>query len=69
MSVEPGISWHVEQALSMTDWSVYRKCRICRAEIGEACEALYSRVENGAPAGARRELLVPHGFRQRRRGR
>jgi len=52
----------------MTDWSRYRKCPVCAAEIGEACLALSGigpdgevREEAGRPHGSRKQRAVSRG--------
>lgn len=71
MSIEPGIAGMVERinAEALTDWDAYRKCPTCGALTGEACFAMYARVENGRPAGGRKRLTIAHGHRRTRSGR
>lgn len=33
----------------MTDWSVYRKCPVCFAELGEACTTITGALIHGHP--------------------
>lgn len=51
----------------MTDWNLWRKCRVCRADIGVACRTLSGRIINGRPDGIARYMLVPHKSREPRK--
>jgi hypothetical protein len=54
---------------SGVDWDAYQKCRICRAESGKPCRAMYTRVLEGEHTGPPVELEQPHGHRRGRSGR
>lgn len=47
-----------------TDWSAFRRCRVCRAATGRPCVALSGRVAGGRPDGNPVELDVPHAARR-----
>lgn len=50
-------------------WNGYRKCPICRAEIGEPCVALSARIVEGRPDQVPVPLLLAHKMRQHRTSR
>jgi hypothetical protein len=47
--------------VSAVDWSRWRKCPVCFAEIGGACLA-----RSGRGTDAERQILVPHTSRKPR---
>jgi len=56
-------------AAPSVDWSKWRACPVCRAELGNPCRALSGRVEGGRPDGVATALPMPHAKRQPTRGR
>lgn len=58
-----------EDAAPVVAWWDWRKCPICRADMGEACYALSGRVAGHRPDGAITLLKRPHAGRSRRSGR
>lgn len=50
----------------VTNWDLYRKCPIEKAETGEPCTSLSGRVVGGQPDGVLTILEHPHGARQLR---
>jgi hypothetical protein len=51
-----------------TNWHALRKCPVCHANTGYACEALHEGVENGRPTGLPTQLELPHKARAWRTG-
>jgi len=54
------------EAPPLTDWSLYRKCSICDAEIGEPCVSQSGFIVGGQPDRVRTELAAPHKARKPR---
>lgn len=52
--------------MSAPDWSRYRKCPVCFAELGEPCLELSGLSATGGPVAA--ETDRPHGGRPLRAG-
>jgi hypothetical protein len=70
VSLEPSIAGMITPAPgALVDWTVYGRCRICRAETGQPCTSVYGRIVAGRPEGGARPLPVAHGHRKRRHGR
>lgn len=42
------------------DWTEWRRCAACGAEIGEPCRARSGKVVGGHPDMARTDLVFPH---------
>lgn len=53
-------------AVAAVAWETFRRCPVCRAEIGEACRALSGRVAGGRPDGVSTPLAHAHAARKRR---
>lgn len=50
-------------------WDDYRKCPICRREIGHPCVSMSGAIHGGRPDGKLTPLPHPHVARKRRAGR
>jgi hypothetical protein len=69
VSIEPSIADLVDSTSVLTDWSAYRKCPICGALSGAACEAMYARIVEGRQEGGPAVLRIAHGARRWKSGR
>lgn len=67
--------WPQDHATDITvvadpvDWSTYRKCSGCLAEIGEPCRSRSGWIVGGRPDGVVTELEQPHVSRPLRTAR
>lgn len=50
----------------VTDWLLYRKCRICQRGTGNPCCTRSSRIVDGQPVGGPTDLERPHQARRLR---
>ena len=74
MTVAPELAELIERveaaAESMSiDWHAFRKCPVCRREIGAPCVSASGTLVNGRPDGKLTPLRHAHVARKRRTGR
>lgn len=55
--------------ISAPDWSRYRACPVCKAQLGAACMSLSGSIVGGRPDGVRTVTAKPHSSRKLRKSR